>query len=270
MDTRRLASCLRRFLVLLAVTTGGVVAGAAGASATPILIPAAHPTTPVRTVGPLFPPGNAVHSCTASVVASRSGDLVLTAAHCFSGPTSGWRFVPGYANGTAPFGSWRVIGVFVSRPWRTTRSPLGDVAVLTIAPQRILGRLRTIESIVGANRLGSAPARGATVSVPAYALGTHDRPQICRSTVSYRHAYPTFVCGGYVDGTSGAPWLEQTLQGTEVVGVVGGLHQGGCLAWISYSAPFGPVVRQTMATAARASAPRSAPTRPSDGCATGL
>ena len=144
MDTRRLATCLRRFLVLLAVTTGGVVAGAAGASATPILIPAAHPTAPVRSVGPLFPPGSAVHSCTASVVASRSGDLVLTAAHCFSGPTSGWRFVPGYANGTAPFGSWRVIGVFVSRPWRTTRSPLGDIAVLTIAPQRIRGRLRTI------------------------------------------------------------------------------------------------------------------------------
>ena len=43
------------------------------------------------------------HFCTATVVNSPAGDLVITAAHCVSG-TSGVVFVPGYDNGTTPYG----------------------------------------------------------------------------------------------------------------------------------------------------------------------
>jgi hypothetical protein len=270
MEGRRLARRLSGGLLAAVTVVAGLMVVVPGASATPALIPAAHPTIGPRTVGPLFPAHSAVHTCTGSVVDSPSGDLVITAAHCVAGPIGGWRFVPGYRNGTAPFGSWRVIGVAVTPSWLATRSQLGDVAVVKVASQRVRGRLRSIESVVGAERLGLAPAAGVTVRVPAYVLGTHDAARTCSSTVRYSGAFPTFVCGGYADGTSGAPWLVQTRQGTEVVGVIGGLHQGGCLSWISYSAPFGPAMARTVAHAARPRLPVVAPRRPSDGCPTGL
>ena len=52
--------------------------------------------------------------------------------------------------------------------------------------------------------------------------------------------YPAIDCTGLADGTSGGPWLTSgaTVAPT-VVGVVGGLQQGGCSADTSYSAPFG-------------------------------
>src|SRR6516162_6297864 len=45
------------------------------------------------------------HFCTASVVNSPAGDLVITAAHCVSG-TSNVAFVPGYDRGATPYGVW--------------------------------------------------------------------------------------------------------------------------------------------------------------------
>jgi Trypsin len=45
------------------------------------------------------------HFCTASVVDSPPGDLVITAAHCVSGMAAGQiAFVPGYRSGVAPYG----------------------------------------------------------------------------------------------------------------------------------------------------------------------
>ena len=48
-------------------------------------------------VGPLFRDGlDNGHSCTASVVTSASGHVLLTAAHCISGSAVGWAFAPGW------------------------------------------------------------------------------------------------------------------------------------------------------------------------------
>src|SRR5881409_2205655 len=88
---------------LLVLGTGLVVgagstaddAYAAGAPVTPSAASSATPsTTPKKTVSPvgaLF--ANGSHFCTASVVHSTTGDLVLTAAHCVK---DGMAFAPGY------------------------------------------------------------------------------------------------------------------------------------------------------------------------------
>jgi hypothetical protein len=69
------------------------------------------------------------HFCTASVVDSPAGDLVITAAHCVTGTSGTIEFVPGYDRGSQPYGAWTVTssdqwfcaetnGVW---PWRAAR-----------------------------------------------------------------------------------------------------------------------------------------------------
>ena len=273
MTRRPMTSAMRRLswiaalcVLCLGVGTAGLGPAGAAVSSTPN----EHPFNGLRAVGALFPKGSATHVCSASVVASRSGDLLLTAAHCFSGATSGWTFVPDYNEGRAPYGSWSVTGVYPSKAWRSATSPAGDYAVVRVASRQIDGRRRTLQSVVGANRLSRAPRAGTTVTVPAYDLGRNDRPVTCTTKVFYDGVYPGFACGGYLGGTSGAPWLVATRRGTEVVGVIGGLHQGGCTPSISYSAPFGVATERLVASANRGAPPRSGPIRPSDGCTNGF
>ncbi len=47
-------------------------------------------------------------------------------------------------------------------------------------------------------------------------------------------AYPSLLCSGLVDGTSGAPWTV----GPTITGLVGGLDGGGCDETVTYSPPF--------------------------------
>ncbi len=232
--------------------------------------PTAHSFDGNRTVGPLFPPGSAEHTCTASVVDSPTGDLLITATHCLTGSAVGYTFAPGYHDGTEPYGLWTVVGAYVDPAWTAHRAPELDVAFLTVAPHRVNGTSREIQSVTGGNRLATAPAAHRPVVVPAYAAGHDDAPITCTAPVTYDGVYPAFDCNPYVDGTSGAPWLVRTGRGWDVVGVIGGLHQGGCTPWVSYSAPFGSATTRTYDGAIRGDRTTTLPPPENDGCTTGL
>src|SRR5690242_14855292 len=61
------------------------------------------PGTP--TVGALFDgAGSKKHFCSASVVASPGGNVLLTAAHCIQGSAKGLSFAPGFHHGISPYG----------------------------------------------------------------------------------------------------------------------------------------------------------------------
>jgi hypothetical protein len=259
------------FPVGVMATVDGPPAGAAVTSGTPPAgTPTAHHFRGVRTVGPLFPPGSRVHSCTASVVASTAGNLLVTSAHCISGTAEGYTFAPGYHDGIEPFGSWTVIGAYGAAGWIAHRDPQRDFSFLVVASQRVDGRTRQLQQVTGANRLGSSPSPGAEVTVPAYAVGSDDEPLTCTARVYRRGQYPAFNCNPYVDGTSGAPWLQRSGKGWLVVGVIGGLHQGGCYPWTSYTAAFGTATARSYASAARRAKASVFPPPDSDGCSTGL
>ena len=200
------------------------------------------------------------------MIASRTGDLVITAAHCVSGTGAGWRFAPAYHDGVEPYGSWDVVGLYGAPAWVHSTLASSDYAILKVAPRVIQGRKLTLQSIVGANRLSTAPAKGETVTIPAYAFGSNDRPVTCTVRVRYQGIYPAFTCNPYVGGTSGAPWLEHTQGETTVVGVIGGLHQGGCTPVTSYSAPFNATTLSVAASAAKGAIPSRFPPVPRDGC----
>jgi V8-like Glu-specific endopeptidase len=194
------------------------------------------------------------HFCTASVVDSPEGDLLVTAAHCLTGypgtrPT-GVAFVPGYDHGATPFGIWTVTRVFVDSAWASSGSVDDDVAFLTVA--RAGGR--GIEQVTGAEVLGTGQPTGKFVRVTGYP-DTSDRPVTCSNVVSgFRPRQLEFRCGGYTGGTSGSPFLIRggAADGRAdlVVGVIGGYQQGGDSPDVSYAAAFGPSVAALYETAA--------------------
>ena len=69
------------------------------------------------------------YTCSGSVVNSPRGDLIVTAGHCVIDPETGaftsneLIFAPGYRNGSAPFGYWRIQSFVVPEAWINTAKP---------------------------------------------------------------------------------------------------------------------------------------------------
>jgi hypothetical protein len=222
------------------------------------------------TVGALFPHGiTGPHTCTASVLASRTGDTIITAAHCVSGTPTGLTFVPGYDKGRAPYGTWQVTAAYVSAGWQHDRSPEEDYAVLTVAPHTVQGRRIEIADATGSELLGHAPAPGTTVTVVAYNHGIGDDPVACQARVFLRdNHYPTFDCHGFVGGSSGSPWLttDPATAGWVLRGVIGGPNQGGCFEYRSHTSVFTDDVVALLGRAQSHDSPDSVVSGGDNGC----
>ena len=259
---------LRRGFVASGTALALLVAPMAAVSSAAVPPGIQHATTflGTPTVGPLFPPGNSTHSCTASVITSSSGSLLVTAAHCLLGTGIGWTFAPGYHDGVSPNGAWTVIGAFVDPSWEIGTSASADLAVLRVARQKVHGTEKTLQQVVGSNNVGDAPSIGTKVSIAAYGFGSNDRPKTCTPKVKKSDGALAFDCTPYPGGTSGAPWLVSGKGHTTLVGTISGLHQGGCTPWRSYSVTFGPWVKAIVAAADAGLKPETLPKPPGDGC----
>jgi V8-like Glu-specific endopeptidase len=230
-------------------------------------IPTSTTSRGVAEIGPLYASARATkHGCTASVVHSVSGDTLVTAAHCVSGSGAGMVFVPGQHGAQAPYGRWTVTAAHIEDKWVTRQDPDGDVAFLTVAPQTLHGAPTTIEQVVGGYMLGSTATRGETVTVTGYPAGSTNNPITCTTKVYRTREFPSFDCRGYVGGTSGTPWLHVTRSGTQIVGVIGGLNQGGCHDYTSYSSPLAGDADDAYHRASQHAPPDVAPQAGDDGC----
>jgi V8-like Glu-specific endopeptidase len=203
-------------------------------------------------IGALFSGGS--HYCSASVVHSSAGDLVLTAAHCVhDGAGGGYHtditFEPGYHDGVAPFGVWTVTQALVSPGWAATSDPDLDFAFLTVTQA---GNSASIESLTGADQLGIDQGFTNNVTLTGYP-DTSDAPKICSNTTTQQDTYQTRIaCAGFPDGTSGGPWVinanPTTKLGT-VIGVIGGYQLGGDSPDVSYSSYFDDDISSLYSTA---------------------
>jgi V8-like Glu-specific endopeptidase len=258
-------------VVIGALAVGGAALSSFAVAKPPVQTKKATKFRGTPTVGALFDSAaSRTHFCTASVVASPHGDVLITAAHCIQGSAKGWSFAPGFRRGVSPYGRWRVTGAYLDPQWIAHQNPRRDYAFLTVAPESINGKRTEIEAVTGANELGSGATRGETVTVPAYPHGKANLPITCTAKVYFHGVFPAFNCNPYVDGTSGSPWLATTPNGRFVVGVIAGLHQGGCYPYTSYSPPLGSHARAVYRRAAAGAKPNIAPKPGSDGCSTGL
>jgi V8-like Glu-specific endopeptidase len=206
----------------------------------------------IPTVGALFfttGAAESAHFCTASVVSSPAGNLLLTAAHCV-GNASSIVFVPEYHDGQAPLGIWTVQNVFVAPGWTRSADPNLDFAFLTVAPST---SGRPLQRVTGGNWLGVNRGYDHAVEAIGYP-NSADEPVGCRTRSFQGMPHQLqFNCHGFTDGTSGGPWLidydSRTGSGT-IIGDIGGYHQGGDYEYTSYSPYFDTAILKLYATAA--------------------
>ncbi|MGV0815607.1 trypsin-like peptidase domain-containing protein [Mycolicibacterium boenickei] len=229
------------WMAMLTVTVAAVTAGCAGPGATIAGSPGggppaaasapahAEPVTPDRRVGALFVGDTEIHTCSGAVLASTSGDLILTAAHCVLDGVD-TTFVPGF--GAAGGDSWQVTAVYLDPRWIAAQDPQADYAIVRLTG----GSGESLLSAAGGGlTLGSAPAAGTAVTVTGYPTGAGGSPLACRGPTGLApQGFPSLACAGLTDGFSGAPWVS----GSTVTGLVGGLDGGGCHDDVSYSPPF--------------------------------
>ncbi|MEU0030409.1 trypsin-like peptidase domain-containing protein [Streptomyces sp. NPDC006335] len=222
--TPRLA--LHAAAVLLTVTSASEAAADDGAGPFGVTTVAAA-NSPNTRVGALF--GAKQHFCTASVVRSPHRDLVVTAAHCLDDGDGGLVFVPGYRDGEAPYGRWKVKRRYMPEGWSKGQDEDSDVAFATVEGD--------VQDVVGGNPFVTGTATGATaVTVTGYP-SSRDVPIGCTNKpTAHSRTQQRIECPDFTGGTSGSPWVNGDGQ---VVGVLGGHEQGGKTPDVSYSVVLG-------------------------------
>ncbi len=222
--------------------------------------PTAKPVPPDPRVGALFLGGGSLHTCTAGVLDSSAGDLILTAAHCVAEGVD-TTFVAGLKDTAAPEDFWHVDAVYLDPRWVKNQDPLADFAIARVS--RDAGG--SVEARAGGGlKVGPAPKPGTVVSVSGYGMGVGGGPIGCRTATSpATKGFPALDCAQLVDGLSGAPWIE----GSTVTGLIGGLNGGGCENQsVSYSPPFDDAVKRLLTRAEAGGPEDAAPTAFDDDC----
>ncbi|MFD3719230.1 trypsin-like serine peptidase [Streptomyces sp. NPDC058674] len=198
-------------------------------------------------VGALFTGGlDGGHFCTASVVHSDDGDVIATAAHCLDHPDT-TVFAPGYRDGRAPYGLWRLTGVYVAPGWTDGQDPDRDIAFATVAPVDDAGPA-PLEELVGAFRVAADQYEHATVTIVGYPRSQEAPLRCANTTALISETQRRIGCPDLSGGTSGSPWLVDGA----LAGVLGGHEGGGTLPEVSYSAVMGDSATALYREAARA------------------
>lgn len=187
--------------------------------ATPPATP--KPGGPAAFTGALFTGGlDGDHFCTATVVRSPGKNLLITAGHCLLEGEQGGEgtavFAPAYANGFAPYGTWKIERVYEDERWADGTDDDYDLAFARLAPD---AKGRNIEDVTGAAPLDTSGRAGEEVTVTGYPA---DRkvPRTCTAVAT--RLSPTeqqFDCADFPGGTSGSAWIGRD---GKIIGILTG------------------------------------------------
>jgi len=248
-----------------AAATAATETQAAPAASAPKGIPSATKFSGWPTTGALFyTTGGKAHFCSASVVDSTAGDLVLTAAHCVYGKgySTNIEYVPQYHNKKEPYGAWPVRTITVASGWQRTHDPDLDFAFLAVGT----AGGPSIQARTGGLTIGFTRWYSEKVEVIGHNdtdTDTDGDPVRCATrSFRFRTGQMEFYCHGFWTGTSGGPWIidyNAKTGGGTVFGVIGGYEEGGDYEWASYSAYFGSAARTLYQQAERQATPKPKP-----------
>jgi V8-like Glu-specific endopeptidase len=237
-----------------AVERQDAATGSSAAQSPPHGTPNSQSFSGVPTVGALFyTKAGSNHFCTASVIHSTAGSLVVTAAHCVyssNGYSQHMEFIPGYDGGSESYGVWPVTQITVAKGWRQGENPDLDVAFLNVVPPP--NSVGPIEQVTGSLQIAFALPDAQRVTVIGY-NDTDQKPIMCTTTsFKFRPDQMEFYCRGFWYGTSGGPWIlnynSSSGAGT-IYGVIGGYEAGGNVTWASYSAALEKPAQELLAQA---------------------
>lgn len=206
-----------------------------------------RPGGPSAFTGPLFEGGvDGDHFCTATVVHSPGRNLIVTAGHCLVAGKDGAGsavFAPAYANGSAPYGAWKLEEVYEDARWTDDGNDDYDLAFARLAPD---ASGRNIEDLTGAAVLDTSGRTGEEVTVTGYPA---DRkvPRTCTAvSIREKATEQRFDCADFPGGTSGSAWIARD-------GKIVGILTGGDTDDVSTSTVLGEYAASlyARATAAR-------------------
>jgi V8-like Glu-specific endopeptidase len=174
--------------------------------------------TVARTTGKVFfTMGGQDFVCSAASVTSANANVVITAAHCVKNGAghwaANWTFVPGYADGSRPYGTWTASRFFVSTGWTRSGNENDDVAFVTLNPHRTAGGSASIGQVVGGEDIafGWRPAQAYAFGFPAEAPYDGTALYYCSGRVTADPYHASADAGLNCDltaGSSGGPWLS--------------------------------------------------------------
>ncbi|CAL9481264.1 hypothetical protein SUDANB120_03058 [Streptomyces sp. enrichment culture] len=179
----------------------------------------------VKTSGRVFFTfGDRTASCSGDSVTSANGSTVMTAGHCVKYQGSwhtNWIFVPGYDNGSAPYGQWTATQTFATDKWAASEDMNMDVGLAVVAP--LNGQ--KLSQVVGAQGLlfnGAYNKRMYAFGFPAASPYDGSKLVYCSGNsgkdflLTKDHSLGCNMTGG----SSGGPWFqdfdEATGLGTQV------------------------------------------------------
>ncbi|MEO3872461.1 peptidase [Nonomuraea sp. B12E4] len=162
-------------------------------------------------------------SCSGTAVTSANESVVLTAGHCvkLNGAFhTNWVFVPGYAAGNRPFGTWPATRLLTTQQWSSSEDANFDVAAAVVAP--LEGR--TLVGTVGGQGVAFNQQRRQQMYAFGYpAVAPYDGSKLIHCggrafddfLLTDDHGLTCDMTGG----SSGGPWLlnfnESTGLGTQ-------------------------------------------------------
>lgn len=220
------------------------------------------------------------YMCSASVVPSRRGNVILTAAHCVIDPATGTVatehsvvFIPGYRNGVAPYGAWEAVSYKSTESWEKAArggpqpNEGGDLALLTLEANKESENVHegeNVEKVVGWLGIAFDQACDQTYTqygYPAESPYPDEGPVLYSYTAAYAGTdsnsailpRPIKIASDFTRGASGGPWTIGSSSSPTALSVTayGYENQPGYL----YGPYFGEAARKVYERAASKGVP---------------
>jgi hypothetical protein len=178
-------------------------------------IPPPYTSQPTSTNGKVFfTDGGTPYVCSGTAVLSGNSSTVWTAGHCVHDGSSGfhtnWAFVPAYADGNRPYGTWTARTLLTTSGWASSEDFSYDLGAAVVSTQAGA----TLTSTVGGRGIAFNYNRNqnyAAYGYPAAPPFNGQRLWVCNSPLRYNdnsNNPPTMgIDCDMTGGSSGGGWI---------------------------------------------------------------
>jgi hypothetical protein len=178
-------------------------------------IPPPYTSAPTRTNGKVFfTDGGSNYVCSGTAVLSGNRSVVWTAGHCVHDGASGfhtnWTFVPAYADGSRPYGTWAARRLLTTSGWANS----GDFSYDTGAAVVSANGGQALTDVVGGRNIAFNTARNQNYAAHGYPAAppfNGQRLWVCNSPLIYNDTSanpPTMgIDCDMTGGSSGGGWI---------------------------------------------------------------